>query len=69
MCVCVCVSTQAVAYRFVEWVCRNPSGVISLPTGRTPEHFIKNVQRILREWSTPEVQEELREFGILELTR
>ena len=29
------------ALRFIEWVAENPNGVISLPTGKTPEHFIK----------------------------
>ncbi|MHC4284804.1 MAG: hypothetical protein ACYSWZ_17805, partial [Planctomycetota bacterium] len=33
------------AMRFIEWVQSNPGGVISLPTGKTPEHFIKWVQR------------------------
>ncbi|RIK53835.1 hypothetical protein DCC62_32115 [candidate division KSB1 bacterium] len=28
------------AMRFIEWVQHNPGGVISLPTGKTPEHFI-----------------------------
>lgn len=28
------------ALRFLEWVSENPDGVISLPTGKTPEHFI-----------------------------
>ena len=28
------------ALRFLEWVQQNPGGVISLPTGKTPEHFI-----------------------------
>ena len=36
------------AMRFVEWVQGNPEGVISLPTGKTPEHFIKWVQRVCR---------------------
>ena len=29
------------ALRFLEWVSENPEGVISLPTGKTPEYFIK----------------------------
>ena len=27
--------------RFLEWVSKNPEGVISLPTGKTPEYFMK----------------------------
>ena len=30
-----------VSLRFLEWVIENPEGVISLPTGKTPEYFIK----------------------------
>ena len=29
------------ALRFLEWVLENPEGVISLPTGKTPEYFIR----------------------------
>ncbi len=52
------------ALRFIEWVLRNPGGVISLPTGKTPEHFIKWVMRILDRWNAKEIQNLLGEFGI-----
>jgi glucosamine-6-phosphate deaminase len=52
------------ALRFVEWVGKNPGGVISLPTGKTPEHFIKWVQRILGRWETKEIQTLLGSYGI-----
>ncbi|HTO94518.1 MAG TPA: glucosamine-6-phosphate deaminase, partial [Bacteroidota bacterium] len=52
------------ALRFIEWVLRNPGGVISLPTGKTPEHFIKWVTRILERWETREIQALLEESGI-----
>ena len=29
------------ALRFLEWVLANPEGVIALPTGKTPEYFLK----------------------------
>ena len=29
------------ALRFLEWVSENPEGTVSLPTGKTPEYFIK----------------------------
>jgi glucosamine-6-phosphate deaminase len=51
------------ALRFLEWVHSNPEGVISLPTGKTPEYFIKEVRRFLANWDTPEVQEELRQWN------
>jgi glucosamine-6-phosphate deaminase len=52
------------ALRFIEWVQKNPGGVISLPTGKTPEHFIKWVMRILERWNTKQIQEVLAGFGI-----
>lgn len=36
--------------RFLEWVSENPEGVISLPTGKTPEFFIKWSQYLLQNW-------------------
>ncbi|MDO8928288.1 MAG: hypothetical protein Q7W54_04780, partial [Bacteroidota bacterium] len=27
--------------RFLEWINENPNGVISLPTGKTSEYFLK----------------------------
>jgi len=42
---------QLTALRFLEWVSLNPGGVIALPTGKTPEFFIKWVQFYLANWS------------------
>lgn len=52
------------ALRFIEWVQENPQGVISLPTGKTPEHFIKWVRHYLARWAESGIQKELLEFGI-----
>ncbi|MCG8569622.1 MAG: glucosamine-6-phosphate deaminase [Spirochaetes bacterium] len=52
------------ALRFIEWVQANPEGVISLPTGKTPEHFIKEVKRFLNNWAQREIQKELEKSGI-----
>ncbi|MDX9702511.1 MAG: glucosamine-6-phosphate deaminase [Candidatus Auribacterota bacterium] len=49
------------ALRFVEWVQNNPGGVISLPTGKTPEHFIKWVQHYLQNWDKKEVRADLEQ--------
>ncbi len=38
------------ALRFIEWVAENPDGVISLPTGKTPEYFISWTKYILDNW-------------------
>jgi glucosamine-6-phosphate deaminase len=52
------------AVRFIEWVQDNPGGVISLPTGKTPEYFIKWVKHFLRGWHDSSVKAELKEAGI-----
>jgi glucosamine-6-phosphate deaminase len=40
--------------RFIEWVSENPEGVISLPTGKTPEYFIQWTKKLLTEWDNQE---------------
>jgi glucosamine-6-phosphate deaminase len=52
------------ALRFLEWVQHNPGGLIALPTGKTPEYFIKWVTRLLKDWKKPQIQKELDEWGI-----
>lgn len=52
------------ALRFIEWIQQNPGGVISLPTGKTPEYFIKWVMRFLKGWSKKSIQSELEAGGI-----
>lgn len=55
---------KLVALRFIEWVQQNPDGVISLPTGKTPEHFIKWVANILMNWELENIQNEIKNVGI-----
>jgi len=52
------------ALRFIEWVQQNSNGVVSLPTGKTPEHFIKWVKYFLRRWDDPTARKELEAGGI-----
>ncbi|MDH7598273.1 MAG: hypothetical protein QHH07_01390 [Sedimentisphaerales bacterium] len=52
------------ALRFLEWVQANPEGVIALPTGKTPEYFIKYTRYVLRTWSRPSTQKELATWGL-----
>lgn len=52
------------AMRFLEWAQANPEGVVSLPTGKTPEHFIKWVQRLLNTWDEPETRRLLEQHGV-----
>lgn len=41
---------QLTALRFVEWVSLNPDGVVALPTGKTPEFFIKWLEYYRDNW-------------------
>jgi len=52
------------ALRFLEWAQVNPGGVISLPTGKTPEHFITQVRYFLDGWDKPEIAQQLEQAGI-----
>ena len=53
------------AFRFLEWAAEHPDGVISLPTGKTPEYFIAWVKKVLTEWDTKEGAASREESGLL----
>lgn len=53
------------AIRFIEWMLLNPGGVVSLPTGKTPEYFIKWVTYFLQNWNKKDVKKELGEWGLI----
>lgn len=55
---------KLVSLRFIEWLQMNPEGVISLPTGKTPEHFIKWTGYYLDGWNKTGVKKELESWGI-----
>jgi len=57
------------AFRFLEWVSENPNGVISLPTGKTPEYFIKYTQFLLENWNTSKGHELKQECGLENLEK
>ena len=50
--------------RFLEWVAANPKGVISLPTGKTPEYFIKWTEHLLKNWNDKQVVAEREKYGL-----
>ena len=52
------------ALRFIEWVIQKPNGVVSLPTGKTPEHFIKWTHYLIQNWGTPDVNEICNQYGL-----
>ncbi|TVQ16223.1 MAG: glucosamine-6-phosphate isomerase [Bacteroidetes bacterium] len=50
--------------RFLEWVSENPEGVISLPTGKTPEFFLKWTEYMLNNWDNQKGAEMREKFGL-----
>ncbi|MFQ6608570.1 MAG: glucosamine-6-phosphate isomerase [Fidelibacterota bacterium] len=52
------------ALRFLEWSSENPEGVVSLPTGKTPEYFIKWTNYLLLEWQSPDQEKFRKNFGL-----
>ncbi len=52
------------ALRFIEWVQQNPGGVVALPTGKTPEHFIFWVREYIGKWDRPATRKELENHQI-----
>ena len=39
------------ALSFLEWAGENPDGVVSLPTGKTAQHFIQFTHLLLDNWN------------------
>ncbi|MEI8113862.1 MAG: glucosamine-6-phosphate isomerase, partial [Bacteroidia bacterium] len=50
--------------RFLEWASQNPNGLISLPTGKTSEYFIKYTHFFLENWNNSRGQELLCTYGL-----
>ncbi len=52
------------ALRFLEWAQHNQGRTIALPTGKTPEHFIKWVGWLLSNWEEKKAIKLLEEFEV-----
>jgi glucosamine-6-phosphate deaminase len=57
------------ACRFLEWAAENPDGVISLPTGKTPEYFIKWTQFLLENWERKKGIEIREKYGLAKVKK
>ncbi|RLD23985.1 MAG: glucosamine-6-phosphate isomerase, partial [Bacteroidetes bacterium] len=55
------------ALRFLEWANENPKGVISLPTGKTPEYFIKWTSYMLENWESKTVKDLRAKYGVAQI--
>lgn len=54
---------KIVALSFLEWVSENPTGIIALPTGKTPEYFIKTLDLYKTQWTNPQIRAEITSLG------
>ncbi len=52
------------AMSFLEWVGQNPEGVVSLPTGKTAQHFLDYTKLILDTWEGEKTQATLAKYGL-----
>jgi glucosamine-6-phosphate deaminase len=52
------------AMRFLEWAAGHPDGLISLPTGKTPEFFIQWTRFFLQNWDLRKVKEIRKRYGL-----
>lgn len=55
---------QLTALRFIEWVSLNPDGVVALPTGKTPEFFIKWLEYYRDNWERESKEGLIGKLGI-----
>ena len=57
------------ALRFLEWVSENPEGVVSLPTGKTPEFFIKWTMYLLENWGNEKGKAIRKQYSLDRITK
>ncbi|MBN2521938.1 MAG: hypothetical protein JXB24_01625 [Bacteroidales bacterium] len=57
------------ALRFLEWVSENPCGVISLPTGKTPEYFILWTAYLMENWNTKKGKNILGKYDLHQIKK
>lgn len=55
--------------RFIEWVYENPHGVVSLPTGKTPEYFIKWTKKLIDNWDEEKLIKIRNDNGLNQKTK
>jgi len=52
------------AMSFLEWANENPKGVVSLPTSKTAQYFLRFVSLLLENWDTKKGQEIRARYGL-----
>lgn len=57
------------ALSFLEWAGENPNGVVSLPTGKTAQHFIQFTHLLLDNWNNKQGKDILERYKLTHLKR
>ncbi len=57
------------ALSFLEWVSENPTGVISLPTGKTAQYFLQFTHLLLDNWDNKKGQDILKRYNLADLKK
>ncbi len=57
------------ALSFIEWTNKNPKGVISLPTGKTSQYFLRFVQQLNENWNSKKTKELLARYELSDLKK
>ncbi len=57
------------ALSFLEWVSENPTGVISLPTGKTAQYFLQFTHLLLDNWDNKKGQDILKRYNLGDLKK
>ena len=52
------------ALSFLEWAAQNPTGVVSLPTGKTAQYFLHFVKLVLENWDSEKGMTFRNEYGL-----
>jgi glucosamine-6-phosphate deaminase len=57
------------AMSFLEWVAGNPTGVVSLPTGKTAQYFIHFTHLLLDNWDNKKGNDIREKYGLAEVAK
>ena len=57
------------ALSFLEWAGENPGGVVSLPTGKSAQHFLQFTHLLLENWDDKKGKDIREKFGLGKLKK
>ncbi|QIA06313.1 glucosamine-6-phosphate isomerase [Draconibacterium halophilum] len=57
------------ALSFLEWASINPTGVVSLPTGKTAQYFLDFTHLLLNNWDNKKGKDFLEKYGLADVNK